>query len=146
MDTTETEKLEATKEIKRGRLPDDTVESLIMSMPANMEWPPAAVVDAAEDEEEEDNIPSAKPLPVTDERFYDELLRRSEQRATRMEQQATRMERIYNHLQQEQARVHTELCAKGYVEMKGDYDENLADTLKYSDELWEKYNDFSGLE
>ena len=90
----------------------------------------------------------AKPLSVTDERFHEELLlqQRRERPAVRMEQQAARMERIYNHLQQEQARVHTELCAKGYVEMEGDYDENLAETIKYSDELWEQYNDFTGLE
>ena len=47
-----------TKETKRGRMPDDEVDSYIMSMAANVELPPGE--DAADEEEEDnDEIPLA---------------------------------------------------------------------------------------
>jgi hypothetical protein len=112
----ETETTDMAEEHVRSRMPEEVVESLIMSMAVNMEWPPLA--DAAEEEEDDDDddeVPLEEPLHVAE--VTKELLRRLDERQAALEKKlAALMERIYLDLLETQARVHTELCAKGYVE------------------------------
>jgi hypothetical protein len=105
-------------ERKRSRMPDEEVESYIMSMAVNVETLPAAVAaaNAAEEEEEleeEKDVPLAEPLRVADEELEKLLRRLNERREARMIEREARMERIYQDLEETQARVHTESSAPG---------------------------------
>jgi hypothetical protein len=88
----ETETTDMAEEHVRSRMPEEVVESLIMSMAVNMEWPPLTDASEEEEEEEDDEVPLEEPLHVTE--ATKELLRRLDERHAALEKElAARMER-----------------------------------------------------
>lgn len=147
VDKTETamEKIEEdTTERKRGRMPDDEVKGYIMSMAVNSERPPAAVV---ADTAEEDNIPFAttkcylaEPMSVSEE-WIEEQRQWFKEDAARDQRD---LEEMYDAVEQTQAWVRHELCAKGYVEVdEADRDDDcakrVAEREEFVRELWDDY-------